>query len=110
MGERLGRPLTEEVGRPRVLPNAKPLSLPERVPAPEKKEPVKVLPDGTEAHLRFRRDRAKNGTIPALARFMKIPESEVRETMDSIVSQISVRYHEVEGLGKAQHVYDAPKG
>ncbi len=47
MGERLGRPLTEETGRPRVLPDVVPLPVPEKVP--EKKEAVKVLPDGTEA-------------------------------------------------------------
>ena len=99
MGERIGRPLTEEVGKPRVLPNAIPLPMPENVPVPGKKEKVPVLPDGTESLWRFRADRAKNGTIAALAHFMHIPEVEVRETMDDIVSEIRDRYHIAEGLG-----------
>lgn len=82
--------------------------MPEKVPAPEKKERVPVLPDGTESLLRFRADQAKNGTISALAQMLKTSEAEVRETMDNIVSRVSAMFHKAEGLGKAWHVRKAP--
>ena len=49
MGERIGRPLTEEVGKPRVLPDAVPLPMPEKSPVPAKRDPlpVPVLPGNT---------------------------------------------------------------
>ena len=95
MGERIGRPLTEEVGKPRVLPEAQPLPLPEKVPAPEKKELVKVLPDGTEA-------------IAKAAKFLGVSETRVREILDNIVSRISDsfpwdKWVNRGGLGKAPY-------
>lgn len=45
MGEKIGRPLTEETARPRVFPKTLPAPKPEEVPAttPEKEsEPIKV--------------------------------------------------------------------
>jgi len=107
MGEKLGRPLTEDVGKPRVLPDAVPLPMPDKVPVPEKKEKLPVLPDGTEALLRFRADQARNGTISAVARMLKVPEAEVREMMDNIVSRVSAMFHRGGGLGKAPHVPNA---
>lgn len=92
MGERIGRPLTEDVGKPRVLPDAVPLPLPARQPV-KKEEAVKVLPDGTEAYLRFRAEQAKNGTIAALARHLHISEEEVTETMESVVSRLKDIFH-----------------
>lgn len=108
MGNRIGKPLTEQVGRPRVLPDAIPTFVPEKAPA-KKEEKVPVLPDGTEAYVRFRADRARNGTISALARFMKIPESEITGMMDSILFRLNLMYHKVEELGQAQHIRKTPQ-
>ena len=36
MGERIGKPLTEEVGQPRILPAVKRIPLPEAQPIPVK--------------------------------------------------------------------------
>ncbi len=104
MGEKIGRPLTEEVGKPRVLPEAVPIPMPEKSPVPAKRDPitVPVLPGGTEALLRFRAERAKNGTIVALASMLQIPEDEVRETMKGMVSRLSEMYHKAAELGKSK--------
>lgn len=95
MGERIGKPLTEQVGRPRVLPDAVPLPLPTKVPEKRDPVPVPVLPDGTEA-------------IAKAAKFLGLSEAQVREILSSIVSRISATFHKAEGLGKAPHVPNAP--
>ena len=94
MGNRIGKPLTEQVGRPRVLPDAIPTFVPEKARA-KKEEKVPVLPDGTEA-------------IAKAAHILGLSEAQVREIMDSIVSRISAIYHKVEELGQAQHIRNAP--
>lgn len=101
MGERIGRPLTEQIGKPRVLPDAIPLPLPALEPM-KKEEPVKVLPDGTEAYLRFRADQAQNGTVEALARHLHISTEEVEETMESVVSRLRAIFLQTMELEKEQ--------
>jgi hypothetical protein len=95
MGERIGLPLIEEVGKPRVLPDAVPLPIPEKAPAPGKKEPVKVLPDGTEA-------RASHDTRWAIAKaaeFLGITEAQVAQIILDIADHIGSVLH-VGELGK----------
>lgn len=49
MGHKIGRPLVEEVGKPRIMPKTLPLPKPQEVPqeAPEK-VPVHARPDARE--------------------------------------------------------------
>lgn len=106
MGEKIGRPLTEEVGRPRVLPKTLPVpkpAEPEKVPQDQpEKVPVRTGGESLEGALAEQAYTAAETGIQRAAKLLGISEQQVVDMIVTFADRISETMKRVGGLGKKQ--------
>ncbi|KKN84479.1 hypothetical protein LCGC14_0289410 [marine sediment metagenome] len=84
MGTKIGKPLTEVIGQPRVLP--KTLPRPELVP---EKEPVKEREKLPVEAIVARAEAATGHVITRLAKFLGITEQQVVDPIITLIDRVT---------------------
>lgn len=104
MGEKIGRPLTEEVGRPRILPKTLPQPKPQEVPQEQpEKEKVPTRTAHRAAIKETMAERVYNTTetgIQRAAKLLGISEQQVADMVITFADRIERMLKNVGGLGK----------